>query len=128
MMAWLAPFDPPDLRLSKTESFRKACYALAQGRRISPPPQVEPRVPPWGVQLAFGSTKVQAQTRYAAKTRACRKLVSGEDPTYLLVKNRVSGRKGYYMARIGRNTRAKAVSLCKQLSAAGCSCRVYRND
>ncbi len=126
---WLVDdVELPDLKLLDDLAWPQSCYALARDRRLSPPPQAEPLLPPWGVQLAFGATQKQAAANYGVKTRTCRGLITDETPDYVPVKNRVGGRKGFIMARIGRSSRDKAVALCKQLFAAGCNCRVYRNE
>ena len=118
---------PPDLRLSKTEGFRAACYRLARDRRLSPAPRPEPRLKTWGVQLAFATTRAKAQQSFAAKTRACAGLVKGETPDLVFQKSRASPGGGYWMARIGRNDRKAADALCRKLAARGCVCQVYRN-
>ncbi|WP_432449619.1 lytic transglycosylase domain-containing protein [Aliiroseovarius marinus] len=126
---WLAPdVKMPDLRLDGDTPFQTACEDMAKTRRLSPAPQSKPARAPWGVQLAFGTTRAKAEAGFRAKTRSCRKLIAGEVPDYVPVKNRVSGRRGFLMARIGRDTRKSAMALCRKLSASGCTCRVYRNE
>lgn len=122
-----APPAAHDFRLSKTEDFLPACYGLAKGRRATPFPQVAPRLPAWGVQLAFGGSQAAAERAYARRITQCAGPTRGERPDYIFVKNRVSGRKGYYMARIGRSSRSEAIKLCARIADAGCLCRVYRN-
>ncbi|UYV38455.1 lytic transglycosylase domain-containing protein [Rhodobacteraceae bacterium D3-12] len=125
---WLAPdVAMPDLRLSKVKGFAEACYDLARKRRLSPMPRPEPRVQPWGVQLAFGTSKTQARERFSAKTRACRRIIKGETPELIWQKSRASKKGGYFMARLGRSKARAAHQLCRKLRAAGCICAVYRN-
>jgi hypothetical protein len=125
---WLADgVEVPDMRLSRTEPFRDACYKLARGRKLSPMPRPEPRVKPWGVQLAFGTTKQRALADFASRTRACAGAVKGETPDLLFQKSRASPKGGYWMARLGRSDRKAADALCRRLRAQGCICRVYRN-
>ena len=122
--------NPPkahDMRLSKTQSFLAACYAMAQNRRITPLARPEPRLKPWGVQLAFGKSRKQARVAYSSKTTQCKSAVAKEKPDYINVKHRASRQKGYVMARIGRNTRDAADKLCAQIRRAGCVCAVYAN-
>ncbi len=57
----------PDLRLAKDKGFAAACYELAQNRRLSPMPRPKPRIAPWGVQLAFGTSKAEARARFDEK-------------------------------------------------------------
>ena len=123
--------DPPDsvdFRLSEMASFMSACLELARARKLSPPRTPEPAIPAWGVQLAFGVSLAASKQAYAKQTRACAGPVASEKVHYIPVRSRGVGRPGYVMARLGRPTRAAADALCRSLSAAGCRCRVYRND
>ena len=125
---WLAEgVEAPDMRLSKETGFRPACYALARGRKLSPMPKPEPRVKPWGVQLAHGVTKERARAQFGVKSRACRATLKGETPEMIWQKSRASPKGGYWMARIGRDDGKAAHALCRALRAAGCICAVYRN-
>ena len=117
----------PDMALAKGQPFRPACYALAKARKLSPMPRPEPRVPPWGVQLAFGTTKAKAAAMFAAKTRACAGGVKGETPVMIWQKSRASPKGGYWMARLGRASQKEAQALCGKLRKQGCVCAVYRN-
>lgn len=122
--------DPPkalDLSLSKNENFRAACHALAQNRRLSPPHRTEPTVKPWGVQLAFGTSRQAAKLKYNDRTKSCRSLLKKETPDYLFEKSRASRLEGYYFARIGRETNQSAWEFCNKLKASGCLCAVFRN-
>lgn len=116
-----------DMRLSKTEPFLTACYAMAKKRRITPLARPKPALKPWGVQLAFGKSRKLARAAYQRRAAQCRGVLAREKPDYINVKHRASGQKGYVMARIGRNTRASADKLCGQLRSAGCRCAVYAN-
>lgn len=118
-----------DLRLDKTKPFLPACYALAADRRISrlrlvPPAQL---LKPWGVQVAWGTSRARAEAAFRRQTSACRGTISGETVDYVRVRNRIRGRPAYIMARISRNTRAAADRLCVRLRRAGCVCAVYSN-
>lgn len=122
--------DPPsghDFGLEDARAFMPACLSLAQGRRITPLGPVPARIKPWGVQIAFGTTRSRAHASVKRNTRACRRIVAGESIDYIRVKHRAQGRKGYLMARIGRNSRSNAVKLCRRLLRSGCKCRVFRN-
>ena len=122
--------EPPaahDFRLDKDTGFLPACLKLAQNRRITPLKPVPPNIKPWGVQIAFGKSRNAARAAVKRNTRSCRQIMSGERVDYLRVKNRAQGRPGYFMARIGRNSRANATKLCRSLSRSGCRCRVFRN-
>ena len=123
-----APPEAHDFRLSATRPFAAACEDMAQGRAFTRFKKPEPSLPAWGVQLSFGTSPDAAATKYAAATRACAAGVRGEKVDYVHVRNRVSGRKGFYMARIGRDARDAADRLCNALRRQGCTCAVYRND
>lgn len=116
-----------DFRLSKTDDFLPACYAMAQKRKLSPLARPKPTLKPWGVQLAFGKTKKQAISAYQNRTASCRSVVRKEKPDFVSVKHRASRQKGYVMARIGRNSRKAADQLCAEIRRAGCVCAVYAN-
>ncbi|MGR3501452.1 lytic transglycosylase domain-containing protein [Pseudaestuariivita sp.] len=125
-----APPQTLDLRLDTDRSFREACYALAQGRKLSKlrltPPK--PAIKPWGVQVAWGTNKAKSQAAFQRQTAACRGQVSGEKVDFVRVKNRVRTKPAYIMARISRNTRKAADRFCNRLRAAGCTCAVYSNN
>ncbi len=122
-----APPQSADFRLSKTEEFLPACYKMAQKRRLTPLTRSKPPVKPWGVQLAFGKTRSQAQTAYRKRTASCRGLLAKDEPDYLNIKHRARRQGGFVMARVGRNTRKAADQLCAGLRRAGCICAVYKN-
>ncbi|SFR52836.1 lytic transglycosylase domain-containing protein [Litoreibacter janthinus] len=115
-----------DMRLSKTSSFRQACYALAQKRQLTPLRKA-PRYKPWGVQMAADQSKKGARAQFARRTANCRNLVAQEKLDVIYKKHRVAKLKGWYMARISRNTRDAAQSLCNTLRKQGCVCAVYKN-
>lgn len=122
-----APPKNPDFRLSKTEDFLPACYAMGKGRRLTPLKLPEPPLKPWGVQIAFGKSKTLAQAAYARRVAMCPSTLAGERADYIKVKHRASGQKGFVMARVGRNSRAAADKLCTTVRASGCPCAVYAN-
>ncbi len=117
----------PDLRLTKDKGFAAACFDLAQNRRLSPMPRPKPRITPWGVQLAFGTSKAEARARFGQKTRACSALIKGKRLDLVWQKSRASRKGGYWMARIGQDEAKAAHGLCRKLRAKGCICAVYRN-
>ena len=122
--------EPPqmlNLDLDQHKKFSVACQTLAQKRRLSPPPRRGPPLKPWGVQIAFGTSKQSAKSKYTARTKQCRLLLKNEQPDYLFEKSRASRLKGYYFARIGRDTNKSAWEFCNQLKASGCLCAVFRN-
>lgn len=122
--------DPPvdrDFRLVADKPFLAACYDLARKRRLTVYPRPKPALRPWGAQLAFGTSQAAAERAFGRKTRACRGAVADERVDYVEVRNRVSGKRGYIMARIGRDSHDAAQALCDRLRRSGCVCAVYRN-
>lgn len=122
--------DPPkahDFRLSKVLPFQPACHDLARNRRLTKYPRPEPTLKPWGVQVAFGTSTAAARAKVQALRSSCRAALSGETFDYVYEKSRASPRGGYYMARVGRNSRNDAWKLCGKIKAQGCICAVYPN-
>lgn len=116
-----------DFRLDKAKPFMPACLEMARARKVSslgPPPA---RWKTWGVQIGFGVTKQEARNRVERLTRSCSAQISREKIQYIPVPSRIKRRAPYFMARIGRQSRNDAVSLCRSLSQSGCVCQVYRN-
>lgn len=125
---WLEdPTPSPDLRLSKTLPFDKACFDLAQNRRMSELKQFKPRQKPWGIQMAFGISKSAAREKFTKMTRSCARLVNDEKPDMVFRKSRASPKGGYYMARLGRFDRKEAMRDCASFRKSGCICKVYKN-
>ena len=122
--------DPPathDFRLSKDKPFLPACYELARKRKLT---QLKPpgaRYAPWGVQVGFGRTEKTAKAQYRRVTGSCRAVINRQKVELVPVRNRVSGRKGYWMARLAAQQKDKAIKLCTQLRNLNCACRVYKN-
>lgn len=124
------PPEGHDFRLSKTQNFQTACREMATNRRLTPIKRVAPSAPalmPWGVQLGFGTSEDAARAKIRTQTASCRGQIGREKLDLVFVKNRVSGRKGYYFARIGRNTRGGAQTLCRSLKRQNCNCLVVQN-
>lgn len=119
-----------DMRLSKTESFLPACYAMAQKRRITPlarPKPPAPKFKPWGVQVGFAQSKKAAQAAARSTTRSCRSVLGNEKAELIYKPHKVSTKKGYFFARFGRNSRDGAKKLCDTMRRKGCRCRVMQN-
>lgn len=125
--AWRdAPPETRDLRLDPQRPFLPACRDLAQGRAKSPAKLVS-SLKPWGVQLAFGNSRQEAKARFRSRAGRCPAVTAKERVDIVRIPNRVRGRPSYFMARIGRNTRASADKLCLRARRSGCPCAVYRN-
>lgn len=119
-----------DFRLDPDKSFYTACSEMARKRRLTPVKRVAPppsAIKQWGVQLGFGTSEKAAKAKIASQTRSCNGQVGREKLDLIYVKNRVSGKKGYYFARIGRNSREAAQKLCNSLKQQRCSCLVVEN-
>lgn len=121
------PDAAPDLRLSKTEPFLPACYAMAQKRRITPLAKPKPRLKILGVQIAFATSKSRARAKTKERTTACRGMVRKEKTDLIYKKNRRSVKKGYYFAQFGHNSRRSAQDLCAAMRRSGCICLVIKN-
>ncbi|KQI68913.1 transglycosylase [Loktanella sp. 3ANDIMAR09] len=121
-----APADP-DFRLQGDMPFQQACVALARDRIMTRYPPPEPRFAPCGAQLAFGRTKQEATRAYTRRAGDCGFDRGGRALDLVFVRNRVSGRQGYYMARVAAQSSADANRVCQTARANGCSCAVYRN-
>lgn len=125
-----APPKDHDFRLAKDKSFYAACSEMARNRKLSPIKRAKPPKPPikpWGVQLGFGTSKKSAAAKVRDRTGSCRAQVKREKLDLIYVKNRVSGKKGYFFARIGRNSRQGAQKLCSSLKRLRCTCLVVQN-
>ncbi|QUJ77167.1 lytic transglycosylase domain-containing protein [Sulfitobacter albidus] len=125
-----APPKDLDMRLDKTKPFIEACREMAKNRRLTPvklPKPPPPAIKPWGVQLGFGTSKDAAKAKIGRATGACRAPLNREKLDLIFVKNRVSGKNGYYFGRVGRDTRRGAMRLCDELKRRGCRCLVVQN-
>jgi len=123
------PPKAPDFRLSNDKPFLPACYDMARNRRVSAlritPPQ--PVLKPWGVQVAFGTTIDAAKSKARSNTSSCQTPVKGQTLQMVFKKNRVSGRKGFYFAQYGSDSREASQSMCDRMRRSGCICLVVKN-
>ncbi len=122
--------DPPqnhDFRLQDDTPFQDACEDMALQRKYSKFPNLRPQFKAWGVQVAFGTSVSGALLQFENKTRTCSQPIQGEHPEMIWQKSRASPKGGYYLARIGRDTRYAADDLCRKLRSNGCICAVYKN-
>ncbi|WP_306418436.1 lytic transglycosylase domain-containing protein [Pseudoprimorskyibacter insulae] len=126
--AWRdTPPEAHDFRLAGDTPFQAACEDLAKNRRMSPFPKPKPKHSPWGVQVSFAASEKAARTAFKQKTASCRGAASKPKLDVIYVENRVAGKKGYYMARLGAKTVKSANALCTSLRQSGCTCSVYKN-
>lgn len=122
-----SPPDAPDFRLQGDKPFRAACHDMARNRTFTQFKPPAPTYAPWGVQLAFGTTESAARAAFDRRAQACAGTLAGQQLDLIFTRNRVSGRKGYYMARVGAATSRAANQLCNTIRKQGCTCAVYRN-
>ncbi|GGA21109.1 transglycosylase SLT domain-containing protein [Neptunicoccus cionae] len=118
-----------DMSLNKDKPFLPACLALARTSRVSKLKSLRPvpTLPPWGVQLASGSTKAKAASSFERNSHACDAEIGKQKPAYIRKKPQVAGRKAYYVARLGAVSRGAAQQLCNRLRKFNCACTVYKN-
>ncbi|WP_417719896.1 lytic transglycosylase domain-containing protein [Salipiger sp.] len=121
------PPDSHDFRLQKDKTFAEACHDLARNRRLTAYPRPEPALKPWGIQMAFGTSKSKALDQFRDRARICSAQIKGESPELVWEKSRASPRGGYWMARLGRDSRDAAWRDCLKLKSSGCVCAVYKN-
>ncbi|WP_394155223.1 lytic transglycosylase domain-containing protein [Loktanella salsilacus] len=121
------PPEEPDFRLQGDMPFRAACHDMAHNRSYTQFKPPAPSYAPWGVQLAFGTTENQARAAFERRAQACRGALADKPLDLIFTRNRVSGRQGYYMARVGAQTSRAANKLCNDIRRQGCTCAVYRN-
>lgn len=124
-----APPQTLDMSLEKGAAFMPACLALAQKRRLSKLKSLrpKPKLPPWGVQMATGSTRAKTSAMYQRNARACRSVIDDRKPDYIKKSPQVAGRRAYYVARLGAQSRGSAQKLCNRMRQFNCVCVVYRN-
>lgn len=114
--------------LDDAMTFQAACVVLAETRRMQEPVFAGAADwAPWGVQLSAHYRPAVVDRLF---TRAVSRLPSPlNDERALIVRQRGGnfGNRPRYAARIGRETRAQANSLCDQIKAAGVPCTVLKN-
>jgi hypothetical protein len=116
------PPPSPDFALDAGKPFQEACLAKAQSRTMPSFEPEEPPLLPWGVILAAQGSRDAAERQ----ARSLGDLVAGERIDY--TRGRVPGMaQRRHIAQIGRETRAGAEDLCRQLRASGAVCLVLRN-
>lgn len=123
--------NPPkslDLALDKEKSFLDGCIALASTRRLREIVVAEEAIwAPWGVQLAAHFQKSVAQRLFLNSVKKLPAPINGEKAILVRERNASFGARRRYAARIGRETRAEANTLCAAIRRSGGSCLVVRN-
>jgi len=120
-----ASFDIP--ALGKEGSFADQCRSLVM-RELSPQ-AVEVKQAnwkPWGVVLTGGFSQARALQAFRV-IRNRFDIIRDEDPLVIRKLNRSMGRRKMVRVMIGRDTRAEAQQLCRELTARGGVCLVARN-
>ncbi|WP_210529186.1 lytic transglycosylase domain-containing protein [Rubellimicrobium arenae] len=117
------PTPEPDLALSPGVPFAQACRARAEARAL---PGFEPRLRPWAVVLAGRDSRDAAELEARRVVRAHAALLDGERID--VSRARYPGmRSARHFAQVGRDSRAAAETLCRDLRATGVGCLVRRN-
>lgn len=123
-----ATFEIPSL--GKEGSFSDQCRRLVM-RELSPQavegvasPRAKPR--PWGVVLAGGFSESRALQAFRV-IRNRYPQIKDEAPMVVRKANLSMGRRKMVRVMVGRETRAEAQKLCRDLTALGGSCVVAKN-
>lgn len=128
--AWrAAPAPVVDYALQPGKSFEAACLELATQatlRRFEGGGGTAPAAP-WGVQVAAHRRSAVAARMFERVQARFGALLSGEAPLIVRERGRHRGPRRLFAARIGRQTRAEALALCKKLRARGGHCTIARN-
>ena len=120
-----ASFDIP--ALGKEGSFTDQCKSLVM-RELSPE-AVEVKQAnwkPWGVLISANFSQARAMQAFRV-IRNRFDIIAGEDPLVVRKLNRSMGRRKMVRVLIGRDTRAAAQQLCRDLTARGGICLVAKN-
>ena len=120
-----ASFDIP--ALGTEGSFTDQCKSLVM-RELSPA-AVEVKQAnwkPWGVLISANFSQARAlQSFRVIRNRFA--IIANEDPLVVKKLNRSMGRRRMVRVMIGRDTRAEAQKLCRELTARGGICLVAKN-
>jgi hypothetical protein len=120
-----ASFDIP--ALAKDGSFAEQCRSLVM-RELSPQ-AVEVKQAnwkPWGVVLTAGFSQARALQAFRV-IRNRFDVIKDEDPLVVRKLNRSMGRRKMVRVMIGRDSRAEAQKLCRDLTLRGGVCLVAKN-
>ena len=120
-----ASFDIP--ALARDGSFAEQCRSLVM-RELSPQ-AVEVKQAnwkPWGVVLTAGFSQARALQAFRV-IRNRFDLIKDEDPLVVRKLNRSMGRRKMVRVMIGRDSRAEAQKLCRDLTSRGGVCLVAKN-
>lgn len=105
--------------LKEGMGFREACAALpVAGTQVA-------NRPPWGVQIAAGISPAAALRAFLGVRSGLSSIIGGREP--VIIRSRLVAGRTAYSARVGAESRAEALGLCRRLRAAGAPCVVRRN-
>lgn len=120
-----ASFDIPSI--GKDGSFSDQCRSLVM-RELSPQAVAikQANWKPWGVVLSGGFSEARAlQSFRVIRNRYA--LLKAEEPLVVRKRNLSMGRKKVVRVVVGRESRAEAQKLCRDLTALGGVCLVQKN-
>lgn len=80
---------------------------------------------PWGVQIAAGISQGAALRAFDRARAELSSTIGGVQP--ILVRSRLVAGRTAWSARVGADSRAEALALCRRISAAGRACVVRQN-
>lgn len=120
-----ASFEIP--AIGKEGNFSQQCRSLVM-RELSPAAGEvrQANWKPWGVVLSAGFSEARAIQAFRV-IRNRYPFLEGEDPLVVRKVNRSMGRRKMVRVMVGRDTRAQARKLCRDLTALGGVCLVARN-
>lgn len=120
-----ASFEIP--AIGKDGSFPDQCRSLVM-RELSPQAVSVAQGPrkPWGVVLSGGFSEARALQAFRVIRNRYPQL-KDEQPMVTRKVNRSMGRRKMVRVMVGRDTRAEAQKLCKELTALGGACLVAKN-
>lgn len=117
-----------DLPLDRHKSFLEGCVALASTRRLRDVVAANEAVwAPWGVQVAAHFQKSVAQRLFLKAVKKLPAPINAEKAILVRERNASFGARRRYAARIGRQTRAEAETLCTAIRRSGGACVVFKN-
>jgi hypothetical protein len=120
-----ASFEIPSI--GKEGSFTEQCRGLVM-RELSPQAVQLAQGPrkPWGVVLSGGFSEARALQAFRVIRNRYPQL-KDEQPMVTRKINRSMGRRKMVRVMVGRDSRAEAQKLCRELTALGGACLVAKN-
>ena len=120
--------DYPIPAVGSTGNFESQCEALVM-RELSPEETSGQRGPwkPWGVVLSAGFSEQRAILAFRNIRGRYPGLLKDEEPLVTRKRNLSMGRRRMIRVMVGRDSRADAQTLCRQLTRLGGACIVQKN-